>query len=132
MKVVIALIILGFIGLCVREYNHKKEIERIKYAEAKNFFIEKELNELYEKEFLNISDIHVCTTDCSGHIAGFEWAKSNDVWKHEKCVGYSNSFVEGCRIFVDEIKDIFNNTENRVGFDDYIADFLDESIYYLE
>lgn len=41
-----------------------------------------------------------CTDDCSGHEAGFEWARDNDLADESECSGDSNSFVEGCEQFV--------------------------------
>ncbi|MDP7477164.1 MAG: hypothetical protein QF442_01825 [Candidatus Peribacteraceae bacterium] len=43
-----------------------------------------------------------CTEDCSGHIAGYEWAEENDISDTYDCDGYSVSFDEGCEAYVDE------------------------------
>lgn len=40
-----------------------------------------------------------CTSDCSGHEAGFEWAREQDVTDASECSGNSDSFVEGCEAF---------------------------------
>lgn len=45
---------------------------------------------------------YVCTDDCSGHEAGFEWAQENDVQDAGECDGYSMSFIEGCETFARE------------------------------
>ena len=37
-----------------------------------------------------------CTQDCSGHRAGYEWAKRKGVTSQQECTGNSRSFVEGC------------------------------------
>jgi hypothetical protein len=44
-----------------------------------------------------------CTEDCSGHEAGFEYAKENELTDPDECDGNSQSFVEGCREYGDEI-----------------------------
>ncbi len=43
-----------------------------------------------------------CTSDCSGHEAGFQWAQDNDVTDTSECSGDSNSFIEGCESFAQE------------------------------
>ena len=43
-----------------------------------------------------------CTEDCSGHEAGYEWAEENSVDDSDNCDGNSNSFNEGCLIYVEE------------------------------
>lgn len=34
-----------------------------------------------------------CTQDCSGHIAGYNWAARNKVKSRSQCVGHSQSFI---------------------------------------
>jgi hypothetical protein len=41
-----------------------------------------------------------CTIDCSGHAAGFEWAKEKNITDVAHCDSHSNSFNEGCLSFV--------------------------------
>jgi hypothetical protein len=43
-----------------------------------------------------------CTDDCSGHKAGYEWAEAKGITREEDCTGNSNSFIEGCRTFVED------------------------------
>jgi len=43
-----------------------------------------------------------CTDDCSGHIAGYDWAEANDIKNKDKCTGKSQSFIEGCYSYVEE------------------------------
>jgi hypothetical protein len=42
-----------------------------------------------------------CTQDCSGHDAGYEWAKDHDVTDAGDCGGDSQSFVEGCEAYAE-------------------------------
>lgn len=42
-----------------------------------------------------------CSSDCSGHEAGFEWARDHDVTDASECSGDSDSFVEGCEAFAE-------------------------------
>lgn len=43
-----------------------------------------------------------CTDDCSGHKAGYEWAEQKSITDESECSGNSNSFVEGCRTYVED------------------------------
>lgn len=43
-----------------------------------------------------------CSEDCSGHEAGYEWAEDNNIRDEYDCDGNSDSFIEGCRIYVQE------------------------------
>lgn len=45
---------------------------------------------------------YVCTQNCSGHEAGFEWAQENDISDASDCGGNSQSFIEGCEAFAEE------------------------------
>ena len=37
-----------------------------------------------------------CLGDCSGHLAGFEWAARHGLDDPDNCGGKSRSFIEGC------------------------------------
>jgi hypothetical protein len=43
-----------------------------------------------------------CTQDCSGHEAGYKWAERQAIADESDCGGTSNSFIEGCRSYVEE------------------------------
>ena len=48
-----------------------------------------------------------CTSDCSGHEAGYNWAEENGIDDEEACDtagedSNSPSFAEGCRAYVKE------------------------------
>jgi hypothetical protein len=43
-----------------------------------------------------------CTKDCSGHKAGYDWAKKKDVRDPKDCASKSQSFTEGCLVYVEE------------------------------
>lgn len=42
-----------------------------------------------------------CKTDCSGHEAGYEWARRNDVTSAAECENRSKSFEEGCVVYLE-------------------------------
>ena len=44
-----------------------------------------------------------CTEDCSGHEAGYEWAAEKDIDGISGCGGSSQSFIEGCESYVEEM-----------------------------
>ena len=46
-----------------------------------------------------------CETDCSGHEAGYNWASTNNIEDEYYCSNESESFEEGCRIFVEELEE---------------------------
>jgi hypothetical protein len=44
-----------------------------------------------------------CTDDCSGHAAGYEWAKEHEIDDEAKCPeGNSQSFHEGCLAYTQD------------------------------
>lgn len=42
-----------------------------------------------------------CSNDCSGHKAGYAWAKQHNINVKTQCIGNSQSFIEGCWAFAD-------------------------------
>ena len=42
-----------------------------------------------------------CTSDCSGHRAGYEWARNRGISDAYQCTGNSQSFIEGCQAFTE-------------------------------
>src|SRR5215211_6533919 len=42
-----------------------------------------------------------CTEDCSGHDAGYEWAKNQEMTDASDCSGNSQSFIEGCEAYAE-------------------------------
>ena len=45
-----------------------------------------------------------CEQTCEGHVAGFEWAKDNEIINFNRCSTESPSFNEGCELGVIEIR----------------------------
>ncbi len=52
--------------------------------------------------FQDVGDTSRCTSDCSGHDAGFQWAQDNNVADTSDCSG-SGSFEDGCEAYVEEL-----------------------------
>lgn len=44
-----------------------------------------------------------CTDDCSGHVAGYEWAERKEIIDIDDCGGNSQSFIEGCEAYVEQL-----------------------------
>lgn len=43
-----------------------------------------------------------CTIDCSGHQAGYDWARRKDIDDPAICSGNSQSFIEGCQAAAEQ------------------------------
>jgi hypothetical protein len=43
-----------------------------------------------------------CTSDCSGHEAGYAWAERNDIADPAMCGGHSQSFIGGCMDYAEQ------------------------------
>ncbi|WP_273430520.1 hypothetical protein [Chitinibacter tainanensis] len=43
-----------------------------------------------------------CTDDCSGHQAGYDWAEQQGIDDENDCTGNSESFIDGCKQFIEE------------------------------
>jgi len=43
-----------------------------------------------------------CADDCSGHKAGYEWARKKGITDSYDCGGNSQSFIEGCKSYAIE------------------------------
>jgi hypothetical protein len=54
--------------------------------------------------FEDAGDTSDCIDDCSGHNAGFEWAKENAAGDPSVCSGNGDSFVEGCEAFSQAVE----------------------------
>lgn len=47
---------------------------------------------------------HPCSYDCSGHEAGYAWAERQGVETPDECGGRSQSFIEGCESYAEEVQ----------------------------
>ena len=52
-----------------------------------------------ESEYVANNGTSDCTSDCSGHDAGYEWAESKDICDPEYDNGSSDSFNEGVQAY---------------------------------
>jgi len=42
-----------------------------------------------------------CTSNCSGHQAGWDWAEKKGIYNASDCGGKSTSFIEGCKAYAN-------------------------------
>ena len=61
-------------------------------------------DQLSHESFEEVGDTSQCTEDCSGHDAGFEWARDQGVTDPSECSGDSQSFIEGCEAYASAIE----------------------------
>lgn len=61
-----------------------------------------EIKNIRQKARANLMSFHgsSCSDDCSGHVAGYAWAKEKGHTKVAQCIGKSASFIDGCYSFV--------------------------------
>lgn len=52
-----------------------------------------------ESDYVRNNGTSDCTSDCSGHDAGYEWAESHDICDPEYDNGNSDSFNEGVQAY---------------------------------
>jgi len=60
---------------------------------------------LEDQSFEDVGDTALCTEDCGGHDAGFEWAKEQGVTDASECGGNSRSFEEGCEAYAEALEE---------------------------
>lgn len=65
------------------------------------------VDDLSYESYSSIGQPYGCTDDCSGHEAGFEWAKEGGL-TDGSCYSESESFNEGCQAYADAIEDRVN------------------------
>lgn len=63
------------------------------------------IDKLDGEAFEDVGDTSLCTDDCSGHNAGFEWAKKHEIVDAGNCGGNSQSFIEGCQAYAQAVED---------------------------
>ncbi|MFZ1007838.1 MAG: hypothetical protein WAN65_13430 [Candidatus Sulfotelmatobacter sp.] len=62
------------------------------------------IDELEDQSYEDVMGSDECTQDCSGHNAGWEWAKKNQMLNPDDCGGDSESFIEGCKAYGEEVE----------------------------
>lgn len=115
--------ILALIFIVFQFSRHQSEQKEIERASAQRQYIQERRDEAQEQaESEAIDDLegttyqdnlgsYGCTSDCSGHDAGFEWAQERELTDRYECSGNSQSFIEGCEAYFDELE---SKTEERL------------------
>ena len=57
----------------------------------------------HDADFEKVGDTSLCHGDCSGHDAGFDWARDHNITDESECGGNSQSFIEGCEAYVADL-----------------------------
>jgi len=65
---------------------------------------ESAIEELQDQTYEDVMGTDECTEDCSGHNAGWEWAKEHEIFDPDNCGGNSDSFIEGCKAYGEEVE----------------------------
>lgn len=55
-----------------------------------------------QNRIINTFHGYDCKGNCSGHEAGYQWAERRNITNEDYCTGKSISFIEGCRVYVEE------------------------------
>lgn len=63
--------------------------------------------------FQDVGDTSTCTQDCSGHDAGFEWARDRGISYESECGGNSQSFIEGCQEYARQVQEREESEEGK-------------------
>ncbi len=86
---------------------------------------ERAADDLTGETFESVGSVYSCTEDCSGHEAGFEWARNHEITDASECGGQSQSFAEGCQAYGEAIEERVEaaRTEHDDGDDDGAEDY---------
>lgn len=85
------------------------------YEEIENMNYYDDFNTYEFSDELVTSENWECTKDCSGHEAGYEWASDNNIYDSSQCDGNSESFIEGCEAYANEM--MLEDTESSESYD---------------
>ena len=66
--------------------------------------VQQAASDLSGTTYADLGEPYGCTQDCSGHEAGVAWADENGITDPSDCGGRSQSFIEGCEAFAEEVQ----------------------------
>ena len=84
--------------------------------EAKEDAAETAIDNLSYMTYEDVMGTVGCTSDCSGHNAGFQWAKDNQITSSSECGGNSASFIEGCEAYGQAIENEIETAIDQAGY----------------
>ena len=79
--------------------------------DAKDAARQNAIDNLEDQTYEDVMGSDACTEDCSGHDAGWEWAKKHEIFDPDECSGNSDSFIEGCKAYGEEVERRTNDAE---------------------
>jgi hypothetical protein len=88
------------LGIQYAKENDVRDIAICEYKFDDNDIAEESCQEYVKSKYY--FGRYKCEDDCSGHFAGYEWAEENNINNEEDCSGNSQSFIEGCKSFVED------------------------------
>lgn len=56
-----------------------------------------------------------CTDDCWWHDAWYNWAEENDIEDPDDCDGNSDSFIEWCQAYAEEVQSYYESENSDEG-----------------
>ncbi len=89
-----------YLGIQYAKENDVRDIAICEYKFDDNDIAEESCQEYVKSKYY--FGEYKCEDDCSGHYAGYEWAEENKINNEEDCSGNSQSFIEGCKSFVED------------------------------
>jgi hypothetical protein len=104
-RVTAILVSLSLIG-CGQGNNYASSVEDEAYTAQvdEDAARESARSELEGTTYVGQGAVYGCTSDCSGHDAGYEWAQENEIEDPSDCGGKSASFIEGCEAYAEEFQ----------------------------
>jgi hypothetical protein len=88
-------------GLLIYSCHHDSEAKHQQKVEAA---IEDRAAEIQAGTYQDTYGDEGCTLDCSGHVAGFAWAREHNITDENDCDAHGDadsSFAQGCKAFVN-------------------------------
>jgi hypothetical protein len=85
--------------------HHRDQTKEQRSEAAEERAAEAAESELASTTFEEARGASDCTEDCSGHEAGFEWARDHAVTDISECGGNSESFQRGCEAYAEELEE---------------------------
>ena len=90
--------------LCLLGCDQKQDTDSKSVDEDETSVIATAQNELADQSYEDVRGTADCTDDCSGHNAGWDWARKNDVQDADNWSGNSDSFIDGCKAYTEELQ----------------------------
>lgn len=108
-------VILLFLGACEAAPAERTEFEQAqaessaesladRRAPSLDYALVRAAVELADVAYADLGEPYGCTQDCSGHEAGVDWARENEIYSPDDCGGRSQSFLQGCKAYAEAVE----------------------------